>query len=98
MSPVKATTAEELRKLRRARQGKEHRAERLAAFAASKIAEEEEVATYFGICPLFAAGLMELNEANFISLMLRTRQFMIDRALYQMRGETVIEIYRKWKS
>jgi hypothetical protein len=94
MSPVKATTLEERRRLEKRRKARRE----IEIAKAVRISEEEEVATYLGFCPLFAAGLLELNEPNFVSLMLRTRQFMLNRALNQQRGETVIETHRKWKS
>jgi hypothetical protein len=93
MSPIKATTLEERRAICRRREKRE--SER---YANGRISEEEEVATYFSICPLFAAGLLGLEEAHFMDLMLRTRKFMLDRQRDYLRSETEIETCRRWKA
>jgi hypothetical protein len=96
--PIKATTAEERRKLtQRLSQARRYKEER-ERYANARIAEEEEVATYFNICPLFAQGLLEMDEPNFIWLMRRTRQYMLDRQIDLQRSETVTENHLKRKA
>ena len=86
MSPIKATSLEERRLLQK--RGEERQAREYAATL--RKSEEEEVATYLSMCPMFTTGLLELNEGNFISLMLRTRQFMLKRWIDMRRGESAI--------
>ncbi len=83
MSLVRATTIEERRILLRRQKAREQYEREKAA----KTSEEEEVAAYLSICPMFMAGLLELNESNFISLMQRTRQFMLQRLINKGLGE-----------